>query len=380
MLIMASQTIWLTFFILLGAGCLTLDGIVGSIGWRGLRVTRLAPTLAFGLAAAGFAIVAFLVERAPFPVAASIAWALILPPLYLGLSILAGRALTPKPWTVPGAFERHRVAAVEIPASEGVIPALLYEPHGFAAGAVLVIHGAGAHKTFYTWPMAEALLHAGFTVCAIDLDGHGDSRRVLDFPSVLDDVQAPLRWLRARWSFVGVVGVSLGGCVSSRAVAEGAMVDALALLEAPITVDITPRVRRREYRTLLRWSAWSLHRYSGTLPLLRAWKTPPTYSRLSTVDLIERLDICGSLAHIHVPLWLCYGTADYVVPLWQVREIKAAAPSGTPLVMLRRATHLTVSLDPRGLQELGAWLAGVVGKKARLDNAGPNESAQVAAS
>jgi pimeloyl-ACP methyl ester carboxylesterase len=77
------------------------------------------------------------------------------------------------------------------------------------------------------------------------------------------------------------------------------------------------------------------------------------------VDLIERLDIRGSLRRIKAPVWLCYGASDWVVPLWQVHQIQAAAPAGTPLVLLSRATHLSVALDPRGLRALKRWLADI---------------------
>jgi pimeloyl-ACP methyl ester carboxylesterase len=348
---------WLAAATLLIGCWLVVDGVVASIGWRGLRATPLHPIVDFTVAAAGIGYFTFAATRTHIPAAMALGAALLALPLHLVLALLAGRSFAPEQWDTIGSFEGHRIAAVELPASTGSIPALLYEPLGSSAGAIVVLHGAGAHKTFYNWPLFEALLHAGFAVCAVDLDGHGDNQRILDFPTVLEDLSAAVTWLRTRWSFVGVAGVSLGGCVAARAVAEGTPVDALALFEAPVTVDVTTRVMRHERWTLLRFGTWSLHRYAGTLPLIRAWATQPTRTRISTVDLIERLDICGSLRRIEVPVWLCYGASDWVVPLWQVHEIQAAAPPGTPLVLLSRATHLSVAIDPRGLRALKQWLA-----------------------
>jgi pimeloyl-ACP methyl ester carboxylesterase len=324
------------------------------------------PLVDFILAAAGLGYFALATTQPYIPVAIAPGAVFLAVVLHLALALFARRSFMPEQWHSIGSFEHHRVAAVDIAASEGTIPALLYEPIGSSAGAIVVVHGAGAHKTFYNWPLFEALLQAGFAVCTVDLDGHGDNQRILDCPSVLEDVSIAVAWLRTRWSFVGVAGVSLGGCVAARAVAEGTPVDALALFEAPVTVEVTARVVRHERWTLLRFGAWSLHRYAGTLPLIRAWATQPTRTRISTVDLIERLDVCGSLQRIKAPVWLCYGASDWVVPLWQVHQIQAATPAGTPLVLLPRATHLSVAIDPRGLRALKRWLAGVR-QRAALD-------------
>ena len=350
---------WFAAVLLLVAVWLALDGIAAALGWRGLRSTPLHPIVDLILAAVGVGYFAFAATQTHIPAGMALGAAFLAVLLHFALALFAGRSFMPEQWHTIGSFEHHRSAAVDIPASEGTIPALLYEPSGSSAGVMVVVHGAGAHKTFYNWPLFEALLQAGFAVCAVDLDGHGDNRRILDFPSVLEDVSATVAWLRRRWSFVGVAGVSLGGCVAARAAAEGTPVDALALFEAPVTVDVTARVIRHERWMLLRFGTWSLHRYAGTLPLIRAWATQPTRTRISTVDLIERLDIRGSLRRIKAPVWLCYGASDWVVPLWQVHEIEAAAPAKTPLVLLPRATHLSVAIDPRGLRALKRWLADV---------------------
>jgi pimeloyl-ACP methyl ester carboxylesterase len=341
---------------LLATFCLLLDAAAGRSDWQGLRLTRLRPLWAF--VAATLITVAWVVWQRGAPISFGpilLAAALSLP-IYLLLALFTGRSVTPDAWTSAGEWPAHAVAAVSLPAGEGSIPALLYTPKAGARGVMALVHGAGAHKSFYTWPLVEALLDAGCAVCAIDLDGHGDNRRVLDFPGVLEDVTATVAWLRQHWAFVGVAGISLGGCISARAIAEGLDVDALALFEAPLTVEVTPRVRRHEYWTLLRWGAWRLHRFAGVLPIIRSWETAPTRGRIGTVDLIERLDLLGSLRRIRVPFWLCYGMSDWVVPMSQVRAIEAAAPPGTPLVVVPRATHLSLPLDRRALRALQIWL------------------------
>ncbi len=347
--------IWAAFISAIVGGALVWDAVSGFARLRGLRWTSLRPAgaLAIGvIALLGSAALALEADAAPV-VALGLVLAL---PLHAALALTRQRALLPATWTGEGIGEHHRATPVEIALRDDTVPALLYEPHGPAVGAIALLHGAGAHKSFYSWPLVEALVHAGFAVCAIDLDGHGDNRRVLDFPSVLENVGATAAWLQERWRWTAIVGVSLGGCVAARAVAEGVAVDALAILESPATLAVTRRVVRHEAWTLFRAATWRLHRYAGTLPLIQAWKTEPTRTRIGTADLIRVLDLPASLARISCPLWLCYGGSDLVVPMPEVHRIRAAAPGGTPLVLVPRATHLSLPLDPRALRQLVAWL------------------------
>ncbi len=185
-------------------------------------------------------------------------------------------------WNQAGTWDTHRASAVEIPMAEGYVPALVFEPDTPSDAAVLLLHGAGAHKTYYSWPLIDGLLDAGITVCAIDIDGHGDNQRTLDFPGVLENVSAPIAWLRERSAWVGVVGVSLGGCIAAHAVATGVQIEALALLEAPADAQVNRRATRNERWTVARRATWELHQYAGTLPLITGWRTAPTRSRIGT--------------------------------------------------------------------------------------------------
>lgn len=350
---------WLGSLLLFIAAWLLLDAAAGFAGWQGLRSTVFAPTIGLVLAVGCLIIAVLMLQAWPASSVAPLVSLLLAPLFHSGLASFVGRKLMPEPWSTAGSYPGHRVTDVDIPASDGVVPALLYEPLAPPIGALVLIPGAGAHKSFYTWPMVEALLSVGFVVCAIDLAGHGASQRVLDLPAALEDVRASVAWLRSRASWVGVVGISLGGCVAARAAADGVVLDGLAILESPVTISITKRVVRNEWRTIGRRGAWALHRYAGTLPLMRAWRTEPTRSRISTVDLIRDLDLLGSVGRVRCPLWLCYGGADLVAPQEDARRIVAAAPTGTTLRLIPRATHLSLPLDRRALQTLCRWLLDV---------------------
>ncbi len=339
---------------------LTWDGVAAIRRWRGLRLLSLQPRAAFAIATLGavaFAVVLALSANRLLALGIS----LIALPLTAVLVVVRGRAVYPHAWNAAGEFDTHRVTDVTIPIPEQHgIPALLFEPPTPTSAAVVVLHGSGAHKTFYSWPLIDGLLDAGIAVCAIDIDGHGDNKRVLDLPSVLDDVSAPVAWLRERMAWVGVVGVSLGGCIAARAIADGAEVDALALLEAPIDAQVSKRVVRHERLTVARRATWELHQYAGTLPLIRSWRTEKTRTRIGTLDLIRRLDVAGSVARIRCPLLLVYGGSDLVVPLEQARSIAAAAPDGTPTEIIPGATHLSLPIDRRAIRRTSDWLQSFI--------------------
>jgi pimeloyl-ACP methyl ester carboxylesterase len=228
---------------------------------------------------------------------------------------------------------------------------------------VLLVHGAGDHKTHFTWPLLHVLADAQFAACAIDVDGHGENQRVLDFPSVLDNVAVAVTWLRERYQFVAVVGISQGGCITARAVAEGVAVDAVVLMETPTTLHITRAVIRSEARILAHPAAWALHRDVGTLALARSWRTAPTRTKLGTVDLIKRLDAAGSVGKITAPVLLVYGGSDAVVPPQQAHQMAKQAPAGTTLLMVPRATHLSLSIDRRVARQVSSWMRDVAGKR-----------------
>ena len=357
---------WLAAVPLLCAGWLLMDGAAGLIGWRGLRSTRLRAPVALVLAALSVALFAAIAGATRVsPLGASLAVVLGLP-LHLLVATFMQRSLTPEAWVSAGLWERHRATTVELPVGGELMPALYFEPLQPNIGALVLIHGAGAHKTFYTWPMIESMLENGFAVCAIDLAGHGESRRILDVASALEDVEAAATWLRERSAWVGAIGISLGGCVAARAAADGLRLEALAIFEAPATLNVTRRVLRHERLTLARTATWSLHRYAGTLPLIRAWATRPTHSRISTIDLIHGLDLPGSLARIDCPLWLCYGASDAVVPLSEAYRVAAATPAGTPLAIIPGATHLSLPIDRRALRAFASWLQQVRQSEASL--------------
>ena len=266
------------------------------------------------------------------------------------------RHLTPTALLAPGQRYGRDVLELAIPLQGGPLPAILVTPETGSQVGILILHGAGDHKTHFTWPLLHGLADAGFAACAIDVDGHGDNPRTLEFPAVLQNVAAGVAWLRERYERVAVLGISQGGCIVARAIAEGIEADAVVLLETPTTIHITRSVIRAETLILAHPAAWALHREVGSLGLARSWRTAPTRTTIGTVELIKRLDVLGSVGRINAPLLLVYGGRDAVVPPAQAHAVAAAAPPNTTLLVVPRATHLSLSIDRRVTQMVAAWL------------------------
>jgi carboxylesterase len=124
-------------------------------------------------------------------------------------------------------------AGVRPPGADGVVPgAEGFALEGRTSRALLMLHGFG--DTPQTLRYLGRRLHAaGFTVHAPLLPGHGRGLRDFAAASAEDYASAArdeLARLRERASWVGVIGLSMGGAIAARIVAEAADVRVLVLL------------------------------------------------------------------------------------------------------------------------------------------------------
>lgn len=280
----------------------------------------------------------------------------------LALGSLRNRALDPLAALAPGNHGDRTVERLDIPLAEGHVPALQIAPAAGAGAAVCVLHGSGCHKTYFAWRLTDALVRRGLAVLLVDLDGHGENPRPQRFPQATEPAVAAAEWLRARYRRVGMLGISLGGCIAARAAADGLAVDALALLETPPLLQFTEADRRKEARELAR--PFMLDLLGETTPralaasvveLVRAQTTPRIAAHISTWDLIAALDLLGSLPTIRAPLLLVYGGHDAIVKPAQAELARRAAP-GARFVMAPEASHLTLILHPETLELVASWL------------------------
>jgi carboxylesterase len=140
------------------------------------------------------------------------------------------------------------------PNVDGVVPGA----EGFtlertAGRALLLLHGFGDTPQTLRY-LGERLYAAGFTVHAPLLPGHGRGLRDFAAAGAEDYAHAARRelaWLCERASWVGVVGLSMGGAIAARLAAESDHVRVLALLAPYLT---PPRTVALVARTAPFWS------------------------------------------------------------------------------------------------------------------------------
>ena len=273
----------------------------------------------------------------------------------LGVAALRRRQFSPQHFFAPGEQPAYQVEAVALarPDDQPPLPVVLWTPPA-AQRVVLLVHGAGAHKAFYTWPLIEGLLAAGLAVCAVDVDGHGDNAAVLQYPDVIENPGVAVRWLRERFPWVGVIGHSQGGGIVARAVAEGMRVERLALVSVPILLAYHAGMARREWETLVHPSILALHRRGGSVALIQGWRTT-TRQSIGTLDLIARLAVEQSLPMIDQPVLLCYGGRDLIAPPADGMRLRRLASAGSELVIVPRQTHLSLTLNRQAIQAIVSW-------------------------
>lgn len=301
---------------------------------------------------------------------------LLIIPALVGQLILATarrRDLDPRRRLYPGRYPDRVITRLDLPARHGPVPALHIVPRGGATTAILVTHGSGCDKTFYAWRLVDALIERGMAVVLIDLDGHGESPRPQAYPQMVESVADPLRWLQQRYERIGAIGMSLGGAVLARAVADGTPVDALALWEVP------PRLRlnSREYRQVQIREALAiiqprlLHLFTdGAIDhVIRAWQTSGIRATIGTWDLFDALNLPDSL-HIlgrhHTPLLLVYAGRDAVVPPAAAAEVAALTADWAEYHYLPFASHISLPIDLACINLTADWLQQ---RLSRLTNA-----------
>jgi pimeloyl-ACP methyl ester carboxylesterase len=230
--------------------------------------------------------------------------------------------------------------------------------------AVCVIHGAGDTKISFKWRLIQMLLAEGFTVLTIDLPGHGDNRdRPLVYPDSLSVVPAALQFLRAQPDIkrVGLIGVSLGGAMAIRALADHGtpanLVDALVILATPVQLKYTTSLFYREmWNTCYQAPLVSLLREITVKQLRESWYSGGYRSRHNTSELfqlLQPLDYIGQLKDI--PILLVYSRADLVAPPDQAQAMQQAAPHAE-FIEAKKASHVALILMPGIIDQISKWL------------------------
>ena len=224
-----------------------------------------------------------------------------------------------------------------------VIGAEGYELHRPDGPAVLVLHGAGDTPQTVRY-LADALYARGFHVAVPLLPGHG--RTLREFSQVTADALTSAAFesyhaLRDRHSWVGLIGVSMGGALAVQVAAATPEVPALGLV-APY-LAMRPRALRLA-RTSRLWGA-----------LVPAFRSGEGFSILDPDERKKSLAYGAFTAGALRALYITVGRAVAALP-------RVAAP--TLVIQSREDNRISVDDAERSFAQLGArekrleWIAG----------------------
>ncbi|NTW04465.1 MAG: alpha/beta hydrolase, partial [Oscillochloris sp.] len=207
----------------------------------------------------------------------------------------------------------------------------------------------------------------------IDLDGHGESPRPQAYPTIIESIAGPARWLKERYRQVALLGMSLGGAVAARAAAEGAPCDALVLWEAPPQLRLSSKEYRQvqiaEALRVARPPLIYMFRNSSAYHIIKSWQTSGIRAEIGTWDLFEALDLLSSLSNIKAketrpPLLLIYGGRDAVLHKGSDEQVRTATAGWGEFHLLPRASHISLPIEPETIRITAEWLTKIL-KSAR---------------
>ena len=357
------------FFITLGLGQLISTGM----GLRGAALVNSSRLLGYGVGLF-LVVVGGLILPQAWPV---LWWTLLAGPLTVLLLLWGSAYIDPPPhpnhFFAPTHPAHGGCQAVNIPDGNDRIPGFLLSPpknsltfeRKVDRPAVCIIHGAGAHKTFFLWSLAQALLAQGLAVLIIDLPGHGDYRhRLLAYPDCLSVTSAALQFLRQQpgVSRVGLIGISMGGALVLNSLAENstarANTDAVAIIEMPVRLLHTRQqlFYRELWRTLTGPVLSSLLREASVKQAWQIWHSGGRRSQHTLDELFALFDPLKHIARLSdLPLLLVYSRADTVAPPEMAAALRQAAPQAD-FIEEKKASHVLLTLTPKINRQIATWL------------------------
>jgi len=313
--------------------------------------------LALMLAASGVVLIAL-----GLPIALLFLGPALLPALalLLGLGWLLNRQLPPlagipaddDPWTAePVAFQD----------AIGRAGGLFLRAHRPNGATVCWVHGVGDNCQTYKWVILRALTARGINVLTFDLPGHGARRDLFSLPGGLGSVPAALAYLRRCPDVdperIGLLGVSLGGMLSIRALAAGEHVRAAALLQVPCALRMSRRLWWREALSAISLPSLNVFGRCSPRELYRTW-TPHSDFVPDMETVINALHPDEHIGHIPpLPMLLLYGERDPIAPVEHGLRLYERANHPKTFRTIRAASHVSLIFMRETAEVVGAWFA-----------------------
>ena len=204
---------------------------------------------------------------------------------------------------------------------------------GVPRGTIVALPGLGA-KRFFLLPPARDLAHAGYRVVLVDLRGQGRSSgnfitygvvESRDVSQVIDDLEK--RKLIA--GKIGLFGMSFGAATAIETAAHDPRVQAVVSLASFATM----RQEVPHYgRVMVPVVGWVLSDRGYTAAITAAGK-------LAGFDP-DAASPVEAIRQTRAPVLLIHGNVDTIVPLEQGKQLHAAAPDHSELLIVRGAGHV----------------------------------------
>jgi carboxylesterase len=238
---------------------------------------------------------------------------------WLLLPIVAGAGAA---WRVVASRRADRAyAARNVPTPAGVVAgAEAFTLRGTNGRALLLLHGSGDSPQTLRY-LAERLNAVGYTVHVPLLPGHGRSPREfarVSASAYLDAARAALDELRARYGWIGVAGLSMGGALAAQLAAEAADVRVLVLMAPYLsgTREVTWAARTAPLWGLVQPYLDARGQLSVHDPAAR--NASYAYGLVAPGALRALLETAArgraALAHVAVPTLVIHSRADNRIP------------------------------------------------------------------
>ncbi len=208
------------------------------------------------------------------------------------------------------------------------------------------VHGVGDSSQTYKWVILGALAGAGFNVLTVDLPGHGVRQDRFSLPGALSTVPAALTYLRRRPDVnpdrIGLLGVSLGGMLSIRALAGGARVKSAVLLQVSGELHLSQKLWWTEALSAVSLPTLNVFRRCSPRGLYQTWQPLSDFdpSLEAVINALHPEEFAGEMPPL--PLLFIYGGRDPIAPVEYGLRLYERARHPKSFKTIRAASHVSL--------------------------------------